>query len=110
MGGIVGLARLEVTRNTEVDQVNMFAGANHYVGGFQVTKDNGRIKGMQEVQHGAKLGANIEHFMYRQAAAGGTFQMVLQRVSFDVIHDEIPAPTLSEVIVDTREIGVHQSG
>src|SRR6266851_3281057 len=65
-GCVLALARLKVAGNAEVDQVELTCGCAHDIAGFEVTKDDGRLTGVQIVKYGTELDADAQSFFYWQ--------------------------------------------
>ena len=65
---------------------------------------------MQVAEHRTELDAQIQNFLDREISACQFAQVVLERFTFDEVHDEIPAPGISKLLVDTGKIGMRKAG
>src|SRR6266568_5916586 len=63
--GIFGLAWFEMTRDAEVDQVQLALKRAHDVSRLQITKNDWRLMRVQVIQHTTQLYANSEYFAER---------------------------------------------
>src|SRR6266487_1272495 len=109
-GGILCLSWLEMASDTEVNQVNMSIRGQHDVSGLQVAENNGWLAHMQVFEHHAKLDADFKHFLNRQLSSLDLAKMLFQGFAFNEIHHQVPASHIGELLVDTRQVRVSQTG
>ena len=64
---------------------------------------------MQVFEHHTKLDGNLQRGFYRQFLARPLLQVIFQRLALDIIHDEVPAPHIHELLIDARQVGMGQS-
>ncbi len=114
---IFRLPGLELACDAEVDQVQVSLGGAHDIGRLEVAEDDRRLARVQVVQHVAQLECNTEHFIEWQGArfsrrgtGGGIPQVLLQRLTFDEVHYQVPVLGIGERIVDLRQIYVFEVG
>lgn len=108
--GILRLARLKEACNAEIDQVEMVVGGHHHIVWLQVAEDNRRLVAMEVAQDGAELDAYIQYLGNRKLLLRGKFQAARQRLTVNIVHNEIPASVLLEVVIDVRQVGMRKAG
>src|SRR6266853_6925748 len=91
---------LEVTSNTEVDQVDLPIRSQHDVRGFEIAEDDRRLARMQIVKHCAELNAHIKHFFDEHTPRLCVVQVLVEGFTFDEIHHEVPVSKLEKLIIN----------
>ena len=64
---------------------------------------------MQVFEHHTKLDGNLQRGLHGQFLAGPLLQVIFQRLTLDIIHDEVPTPHIRELLIDARQVGMGQS-
>ena len=64
---------------------------------------------MQVAKYRAELNAGLEHLLNGQVFSPGFTQVFLQRIAFDEVHHEVPAPSFAKIIIDGGNIGMLQT-
>ena len=106
--GILRLPRLEVPRDAKINQVHVVVGGAHDIRRLEVAKDNGRLVGMQVVEHRTQLDTDFKNHLNREEL--GVFaQVVFQGIARDKVHHHVGAPLLAKMIVNARQVRVGET-
>src|SRR5579875_4078596 len=62
---------------------------------------------VQVVQDGTELKADLQHLIHRQRATA-LEQHLLQGLTLDKVHDEIPVSRIGKMLIDARQIRMRQ--
>src|SRR5579884_3526367 len=96
--------------DAEIDKVELFSRGTHNVGRFEVAEDDRWLAMVQVIEDGAEFKANRERIFEREALTGLAKHVVFKRLALDEVHDEIPVSALHEVVIDMRQVRVHEVG
>ena len=106
---IPGLPRLEMARNTKINQRDPPIGPQHHVRRLKVAEDDSRLAVVQVFEDRAEHKPDLQHLPDRQPRFEHLLQVFLQRRTLNEIHRQVPALGIRKVIVNARQVGMLQA-
>src|SRR5438132_2718799 len=107
---VLRLLRSILAGNTKIDEVEASLSIHHNIGRFDIPKDDRRTACMQILQYVTEGDTDRQRLCHRKASMPYLRQQIVQRLSFNIIHDHIPMLGVGKMVIDKWQVLMSQPG